>query len=336
MSNRTNDPKQLFIRTESLERYDFIDGLDLIPLHAYDDKSLRDGKWQQDGKRPLDSGWQKRSYDPETVVHECEKHNRNVGVRIGPGWLVVDIDPRNGGKFTALQAATPGFDWRKVPRVRTGGGGLHLYLRKPPGKLLQTLADLPGIEFKSSGQVVAPGGIHPELHNYYEWDRNSPPLYDAPMAPQALLDKLTISERGRDDVTGGHVEPEQLAEALTHLDPLDFQDELEWRKLLFACHHATGGAAREEFIEWSTQDPKYAKDEWRIGNRWELLHADKADGITYRTLNKILRDHGAVNATIPNDPQEDFEPVESDGKAAPKVATALQYSVATDIEPKKI
>jgi hypothetical protein len=76
---------------------------------------------------------------------------------------------------------------------------------------------------------------------------------------------------------------------------------------MMAVHHASGGDARQEWIDLSTSDPLYAHDDDRIGRRWDSLHTDKADGITYRTLNKILRDHGAVNAQVPNDvPDDEF------------------------------
>jgi predicted P-loop ATPase len=88
---------------------------------------------------------------------------------------------------------------------------------------------------------------------------------------------------------------------------VNFRDETKWRNLMFACHHATAGDGREEFIQWSTDDPMYANDEWRIGRRWDSLHTDKPGAITVGTLNHFLREAGAVNAQVPNEVGDDFD-----------------------------
>ena len=46
-----------------------------------------------------------------------------------------------------------------------------------------------------------------------------------------------------------------LAETLEHLDPCDFREHDVWRDVMMACHHATAGEGRDEFIEWSTWTP---------------------------------------------------------------------------------
>ena len=72
--------------------------------------------------------------------------------------------------------------------VRTGGGGLHLYLKKPADVLIaHTLKDYPGLEFKTKGrQVVGPGSIHPETGKTYDV------LVDAEVAaaPASLLELI--------------------------------------------------------------------------------------------------------------------------------------------------
>ena len=98
---------------------------------------------------------------------------------------------------------------------------------------------------------------------------------------------------------------------LTHLDPGDFRDHDGWLTLMQACHHATAGDGRAEFVEWCTGDPAYADHGALIGIRWDSLHAD-ADGdrVTYRTLHKIMRDSGAGDA-IPRTPAaDDFDDVD--------------------------
>ena len=76
---------------------------------------------------------------------------------------------------------------------------------------------------------------------------------------------------------------------------------------MMAVHHASAGDARQEFVEWSTSDENYDAEADSIGRRWDSLHAGRNDGVTYRTLNKILRDHGASDAQVANEvPDDDF------------------------------
>ena len=74
---------------------------------------------------------------------------------------------------------------------------------------------------------------------------------------------------------GGQYDQAQLAKALSALDATDFASHDRWLQLMMACHHATNGDGREEFIEWSTSDPDYADDAESIGRRWDSLHTDR-------------------------------------------------------------
>nr|WP_302051627.1 PriCT-2 domain-containing protein [Sphingopyxis sp. BSNA05] len=97
---------------------------------------------------------------------------------------------------------------------------------------------------------------------------------------------------------------------LTGLDASNYRDQSKWLEMMMACHHASAGEAREEFIAWSTSDPEYADDEYVIGRRWDSLHGD--DGgkrVTVRTLFKALydADHAdLVEAVTRSTPLEDF------------------------------
>src|SRR5690606_11344114 len=89
------------------------------------------------------------------------------------------------------------------------------------------------------------------------------------------------------------------------LPPDDFRDHEKWLQLMMACHHASGGEARQEFIDWSTLDPEYESDAWIIGRRWDSLHVTGRMGaVTFRTLNKELSDRGE-NELIPRPSAED-------------------------------
>lgn len=92
----------------------------------------------------------------------------------------------------------------------------------------------------------------------------------------------------------------------------------EWFQLMCACHHATAGAGREEFIAWSTQAAGYEDDAEIIGERWDSLSCRTGRGgrpTTIRHLYQVLEKYGA---SIPHPrPEEDFDAVEVVPETAP-------------------
>ena len=78
-----------------------------------------------------------------------------------------------------------------------------------------------------------------------------------------------------------------------------------------AIHHVTLGDARQELIDWSISDPKFAHDAEHIGRRWDSLHLEKADGplIDYGTLRHFLDEANALDVLPPNHDEavEDFD-----------------------------
>jgi hypothetical protein len=99
-----------------------------------------------------------------------------LAVRTGAvsGLLVVDIDPRNGGRLDrALMPPTAA--------VATGGGGWHLYYRHPGTPVASTLPDHPGVDIKADGgYVVAPPSTHPGTGRRYRWVGTHPIVEMAP------------------------------------------------------------------------------------------------------------------------------------------------------------
>lgn len=88
------------------------------------------------------------------------------------GLLVIDVDPRNGGDVTfAALEAEHGFPTTLA--AFTGGGGYHLYYRKPAGseRFRKTLG--PGIDVKCYGYVVLPPSPHAS-GGRYEWANYAP------------------------------------------------------------------------------------------------------------------------------------------------------------------
>lgn len=295
-------------------------GMQLIPLHHPDYEDEYKGKRRRRGKSPLHKNWTTRSYKSEDQLAHMTAGD-NVGVRLGRSDLVLDVDPRAFPAGETLSTDNPfrrlcadvGLDAKAFPRVETGSGGLHLYMSKP--EAVSTRDSLneqyPGVEFKSFGrQVVSAGSVHPDTKRQYLWDDLFPEMDDltgAPPAPRLLVD-LIRRPTGSAVTGGGEHDQTELAEMLDRLDPEDFRDHDSWLTLMQACHHATAGDGRQEFIEWCTRDPEYADHGGLVGLRWDSLHADaKGARVTYRTLHKMLRDAGAEEVIPRKAAKDDFD-----------------------------
>jgi len=305
----TTDKKMKRVRTGDMRAY-VEAGLQLIPLHVW---NAVDSKGRDRGKTPRDGAWQAREYDSQGVLQIADKEGVNVGVRLPASVMVLDVDPRNfpeGRDSLAELVADAGLDLSLAPHTVTGSGGHHYWFTKPADvSLLDTLEAYAGVEFKSLGrQVVAAGSVHPN-GRHYEWDDLAPPLSEMPEMPAVLLRLCRRPTRAHGEAAGlGELTPEMLAATLEQLDAEDFQDHDTWRDLMMACHHATNGEGRQEFIEWSTQDPKYQDDAWIIGRRWDSLHATSGRGgrpVTVKFLHKVVQEAGGEVARP--DPEDDFD-----------------------------
>ena len=259
-------------------------GYELIPLNHPD---ASDKRGRNVGKAPAKAKWRTL---PALSLDDAVGHlaaGSNVGVRLRDTDLVVDVDPRHFAEGDdPLARLLADFGLPECPAVVTGGGGFHLYLRKPADLSVRgSLEKYPGIEFKTHGrQVVAPGSIHPDTRKRYSVDPMAlVALTDAPEAPPGFLGALDVPSIAS-NTEAGLVSPEELELLLSALDPSAFPDNGSWQPILFACHHATAGAGRDEFIAWSLSSAG-AGSEWEIGNRWDSLHADnQGKRVTTRTL----------------------------------------------------
>ena len=86
------------------------------------------------------------------------------GVKLKADDLVIDLDPRNmkGRQVWSeikQQVSTLKDLETSATIVRTGGGGLHIYLRKPPQfHIRKSLKEFPGVDFLSEGAYVIGAG----------------------------------------------------------------------------------------------------------------------------------------------------------------------------------
>jgi hypothetical protein len=288
-------------------------GFELIRLHSPD---ALDRHGRGIGKTPCQFGWR---IAPAMSIDDALAHRiggGNVGARLRADQLVVDVDPRNGGDVSlrALIVALDN-DLGDYPTVITGGGGQHIYMRKPADLLVVTTLDAySGVEFKTLGtQVVAPGSIHPETKRSYGWDPLAPSIADVKEAPATLLALIERKAPLYQSGEGGKRTPDDLAELLAPLDPCGFRDHDRWFEMMAASHHATSGMGRQEFIDWSTGDPAYRDHGDGIGRRWDSLAVNREGrAIKEATLFKALSDAGQGDVVNRVTARGDFDGVEEE------------------------
>jgi hypothetical protein len=147
-------------------------GFQVFPLHGIVDGVCTCGKrsCSSPGKHPrTPKGFKDASSDPKQIAAWWKLWPQaNVGLPTGGPlhFMVIDCDPRNGGptSFEELQEIFPTIPVGGV-RVRTGGGGLHVYLKYSGGRIPAKLAD--GIDLKAEGgYVVAPPSLHVSGRRY--------------------------------------------------------------------------------------------------------------------------------------------------------------------------
>ena len=251
-----------------------------------------------EGKRPIIKNWTKRALSSEQLhkIAANREKSYNFGAVLDQTHLVVDVDPRNFTDDRIWTRFVSLYNLQHLlsvaPTVATGGGGYHYYMRKPAHvNIMESIDGFDGIEFKSKNrQVVIPGSIHPDTQVPYAWHRNEDKLTNLPEFPDDVLRLISRPHVGTEAFSlAGQFTVEDIAKILEVLDPVKFREHDKWLNIMMAAHHASGGHARQEFINWSTLDPKYKNDDHIIGRRWDSLHYSMENNITYRTLRWELK-----------------------------------------------
>lgn len=161
------------------------------------------------GKHPIARGWQEQATTAtERVAELWRKHPwANVGIACGNGLAVVDIDGDTGRlSLEALEQRHGRLP--KTWRVRTGGGGQHIYFRCEKD-LPNRVRFAPGMDARSQGGlVVGPGSVHAS-GGCYKWEPGHSPqdaelaempqwLFDAVLGAAALNPAATTKPSARD------------------------------------------------------------------------------------------------------------------------------------------
>src|SRR5258707_478494 len=111
-------------------------------------------------KVPAIKNWQElATTDAEQIrKHWSNDPRRNIGIPTD-GYVVIDVDPRNGGDAT-FSELTLFEEFPKTARAKTRGGGDHVIYALPKGVRVKGGTHLlgPGVDIKSAGGlIVAPG-----------------------------------------------------------------------------------------------------------------------------------------------------------------------------------
>jgi len=182
-------------------------------------------------KRPANGvGWTKALVD--TAPNIMKYPYGQFGVKLKADDLVIDLDPRNmKGRqvWTEIkQQVSTAADLESLATVvRTGGGGLHIYLRKPPQfNIRKNLKQFPGVDFLSEGCYVIGAGSKIEDKDY----RFITPPFSAVDAPGGLLNLIkrqvidlgVASHKGFND---SQINIERFIRYLNKLAPIAIEGE---------------------------------------------------------------------------------------------------------------
>ena len=192
-------------------------GYALIPLcsptkaHAHAGKPCENNR----GKVPVGGAWETTKVD----TYNEDAFQENYGVVLGPQDLVVDVDPRNfkagDQPLRRLTAAIGGFPTSTLV-VRTGGGGMHIFLKKPAEVSVRNdLPEYAGVEFKAGPgrQVVGAGSIHGLSGKEYRHLQGSPSeVAAAPEALLALIRRTSTARAFSETGTGAYKDDEATRE----------------------------------------------------------------------------------------------------------------------------
>lgn len=187
--------------------------LAIFPAHfiRQDDGTCSCGKADcgNPGKHPLTSRGLHDATKDKAQIAKWWKVNpqANVGIATGAanGLVVIDIDPKHGGSESLLSLEEKYGLPPETVEVETGGGGLHLYFRYPPGADITSKNGwMPGIDIKANGgYVIGVGSLHRSGKRYQFAEGRSPAEIEIAELPAWLLELLPRKDKSQVQPTNG-------------------------------------------------------------------------------------------------------------------------------------
>lgn len=293
------------------EIYDYVEaGFRVFGIHGVDDKGACEcgnPKCEALFKHPRISNWQSVPHwsDEQLETFDTLGHFSTGFGALCAGWLVIDVDARNGGvdSFSLLCQDMPAAgEAAFVVNTGSGNGSQHHYFKLPePVAMVQHHHRYPGIDFKSSGYIVGSGSMHASGAQY-ERERGYP--QDIADAPSELVCLLRKPERHRVTLDGSAVDVSdaELSELLGYISP-DMTYE-EWVKIGMAVHHCTGGLGFDLWDDWSSRGEKYPGSS-QLERHWHSF-GKAAHPAGYGTIMHYARQGGYVDdVTFEYQPSDD-------------------------------
>lgn len=160
-----------------------------VPVHGVRGSSCACGRVDCEaiGKHPVGNGWQKRAAADVDVARELfAEHDGNIGIVVGDGYVVIDIDDYHGGRDSL--AELPPMPPTLTSRSGSGQGEHRIYTLAPgqDAAEITNRAIAKGVDVKvRGGQVVVAPSLHRSGHRY-QWIDLTPP---APL-PDALYERI--------------------------------------------------------------------------------------------------------------------------------------------------
>ncbi|MFD1674930.1 bifunctional DNA primase/polymerase [Alicyclobacillus fodiniaquatilis] len=262
------------------------------------------------GKHPRITSWPENATTDLIQLAKWQKQwpDTNWALACGQesGVWVLDVDEKNGGYESLAKLESEIGELPATVRVKTGGGGLHIYFAWPTDGTIITNAvnlkgDYPGLDVRGyRGYVVVPPGKH-KSGNRYDWVEGlSPDDVSLAQAPQTLIEVIknaggsrAYSDKPRDTRPWEPVPNEIIREKAPALcaridyfaseagaNDVSYED---WITMASWGHAMTDDETI--FHEWSSVDKdRYSKRD--TGRKWK----DTAD-MAPRSCHRAQADH---------------------------------------------
>lgn len=219
-------------------------------------------------KRPLVSNWPEYSGEVSGAY----------GVVLTSDYLVVDVDPRNGGEEAEQELLLCGL-LTPTRIVTTMQGGRHYYYKKDPAiKIRKQLSEYPGVDFLSVGCYVVGEGCTIKGVTY---TGNGAEINEAPLA---LIQNITKTPKEPKETLAPHIELEELERLLAYLPKKYYENYDLWTQVGMILHHACEGSyeAMDAWDRWSQQSSKFKLGE--CSKKWVTFDNRKETTVTVGTL----------------------------------------------------